>query len=225
MTRDELKCVSDIAVDHKLTVMCDELWEDIVFDGRKHISLASLSPDIADRTITAFGFSKTYGVAGLQIGYAVATNKMIMNKIKKIGIRVASDVNEPALRGTGSLALAAARAMLSHRVHYYVQQLVAYLQEARDFTYQRFSTMEWVRLTPLEGTYLIFPDLSACRMSSAELTDYLLNKAKVAVESGSAFGPSGEGHIRINIGTSKEILTEALNRIETALEALRVKPA
>jgi bifunctional pyridoxal-dependent enzyme with beta-cystathionase and maltose regulon repressor activities len=225
MTLDELKCVADIAVDHKITVMCDELWEDIVFDERKHISLASLSPEVADQTITAFGFSKTFGVAGLQIGYAVATNRMMLNKIKNIGIRISSDLNEPALRGTGSLALAAARVMLNHRVNYYVQQLVAYLQEVRDLAYQRFSRMEWVRLTPLEGTYLIFPDLSACKMSSAKLTDYLLNKAKVAVESGSAFGPSGEGHIRINIGTSKEILTEALNRIEIALEAVRVKPA
>lgn len=225
MTLDELKCIADIAVDHKLTVMCDELWEDIVFDGRKHISLASLSPEVADRTITAFGFSKTFGVAGLQIGYAIATNRMMLNKIKKIGIRISSDLTEPALRGTGSLALAAARVMLSNRVNYYVQQLVAYLQEVRDLAYQRLSKMGLVRLTPLEGTYLIFPDLSAYRMSSNQLTDHLLNKAKVAVESGSAFGPSGEGHIRINIGTSKEILTEALNRIEIALEPLRVKPA
>jgi len=137
MTRDELSCVADIAVDHELTVMSDELWEDIVFDGRKHTSIASLNPSIADRTITAFGFSKTFGVAGLQIGYAVATNKTIMRKIKSIGIRTTDNPDQPALRGTGSLSLAAGKVMLSGRVDYYVRQLVAYLQEVRDEAYQR----------------------------------------------------------------------------------------
>ena len=221
MTRDELRCIADIAVDHELTVMSDELWEDILFDGRKHVSLASLNPNIADRTITAFGFSKTFGVAGLQIGYAVATDKMMMQKIKSIGIRDTGNPDEPALRGTGSLSLAAAKVMLSGRVDYYVRQLVAYLQEVRDQAYQRLSEMELVRLAPLEGTYLIFPDLGNYGMSSNQLTEHLLNKARVAVESGAEFGPAGEGHIRINIGTSKEILNEALNRIELALKGTK----
>lgn len=221
MTRDELRCIADIAVDHELTVMSDELWEDILFDGRKHTSLASLNPSIADRTITAFGFSKTFGVAGLQIGYAVATDKMMMQKIKSIGIRDTGNPDEPALRGTGSLSLAAAKVMLSGRVDYYVRQLVAYLQEVRDQAYQRLSKMELVRLTPLEGTYLTFPDLGKYGMSSNQLAEYLLNKARVAVESGAEFGPAGEGHVRINIGTSKEILNEALNRIELALKGVK----
>jgi bifunctional pyridoxal-dependent enzyme with beta-cystathionase and maltose regulon repressor activities len=97
--------------------------------------------------------------------------------------------------------------MLSGDVNYYVQQLVAYLEEVRDLAYERLSKMPLVKFTPLDGTYIMFPDLGAYRMSSNQLTDYILDKARVAVESGSAYGPAGEGHIRINIGTSKEILT------------------
>jgi bifunctional pyridoxal-dependent enzyme with beta-cystathionase and maltose regulon repressor activities len=218
MTRDELSCIADIADDHNLMVMSDELWEDILFDGRRHTSIASLNSSIGDRTITAFGFSKTFGVAGLQIGYAVVTNKVMMRKIKSIGIRDTGNPDEPALRGTGSLSLAAARIMLSGRVDYYVRELVAYLQKVRDEAYQRLSKMELVRSTPLEGTYLMFPNISDYGMSSNQLTAHLLDKARVAVESGSEFGPAGEGHVRINIGTSIEILNEALIRIESALK-------
>jgi len=221
MTREELRCVADIAVDHDLTVMSDELWEDIVFDGRRHISLASLNPKMADRTVTSFGFSKTFGVAGLQVGYAVATNGQLMRKIKSIGFRDTGNPDEPSLRGTGSLGLVAAMVMLSQKVNYYVKGLVAYLQEIRDLVYKRLVDIGGMRLTPLEGTYLIFPNVSSFGMSSEDMTEYLLKRARVAVESGSEFGPSGEGHIRINIGTGKEILTEALNRIEGALKAVK----
>lgn len=221
MAKEELKSIADIAVEKKLTVMSDELWENVVFDGREHISIASLSPEIADRTITTFGFSKAFGVAGLQIGYAVVTNREMMRKIKSIGFRDKSDPDEPALRGTGSLALAGAKVMLGPNVDYYLERLVAYLQDVRDFTYKRLREIGRIELTPLEGTYLIFPNLKAYKKSSNQLMEHLLKKGRVAVESGSEFGPAGEGHVRINIGTSMEIMTEALNRIESALKVLK----
>ena len=220
MTEEELRSIADIAVDHDLKVMSDELWEDLLFDGRRHVSLASLNSEIADRTISVFGFSKTFGVAGLQIGYAVSTNRGMMRRIKGIGIRDTGKPDEPALRGTGSLALAAARVMLSPMVRYYVRSLVAYLQQVRDLAYKRLRAVTWIRLNPLEGTYLIFPDMRASGMSSQEMTKYLLERARIAVEPGSEFGPAGEGHTRINIGTSKNIMTEALNRMEEALKRL-----
>jgi bifunctional pyridoxal-dependent enzyme with beta-cystathionase and maltose regulon repressor activities len=221
MAKEELKSIADIAVEKKLTVMSDELWENVVFDGREHISIASLSPEIADRTITTFGFSKAFGVAGLQIGYAVVTNREMMRKIKSIGFRDKSDPDEPALRGTGSLALAGAKVMLSPNVDYYLERLVAYLQDVRDFTYNRLREIGRIELTALEGTFLIFPNIKAYKKSSNQLMEHLLKKGRVAVESGSEFGPAGEGHVRINIGTSMEIMTEALNRIESALKVLK----
>lgn len=221
MAKEELKSIADIAVEKKLTVMSDELWENVIFDGREHISIASLGPEIADRTITTFGFSKAFGVAGLQIGYAVVTNREMMRKIKSIGFRDKSDPDEPALRGTGSLALAGAKVMLGPNVDYYLERLVAYLQDVRDFTYKRLREIGRIELTPLEGTYLIFPNLKAYKKSSNQLMEHLLKKGRVAVESGSEFGPAGEGHVRINIGTSMEIMTEALNRIESALKVLK----
>jgi len=158
----------------------------------------------------------------LQIGYAVSTNREMISRIKGIGIRDTGEPDEPALRGTGSLALAAARVMLSPMVSYYVRNLVAYLQEVRDLTYKRLRAITWIRLNPLEGTYLIFPDMRASGMSSQEMTKYLLDRARIAVEPGSEFGPAGEGYTRINIGTSKNIIMEALNRMEEALKRLTI---
>jgi len=65
MTKQELKAIADIAVDKKINIVSDELWEDIVFDDHKHISIASLGPEVSDLTLTSWGFSKTFGVAGL----------------------------------------------------------------------------------------------------------------------------------------------------------------
>jgi len=104
-TKEELSALADLVVDRKLTVMSDELWEDIVYDGQRHVGIASLNPDIGERTMTAFGFSKTFSVAGLQAGYLVSTNKEMTQRLKRIGRGV--------LRGTSSLSLAAAKMMLS----------------------------------------------------------------------------------------------------------------
>ena len=82
LTREELRGIGEVALDHKLTIMEDKLHEDIVLDGRKHISIASVSPEIEERTITSFGFSKTYGIAGLQMGHLVTTNAQIMERLK-----------------------------------------------------------------------------------------------------------------------------------------------
>lgn len=209
MTRKELKGIADLAVDNDLIVMVDELWEDIVYDGRRNLSLAALSPEIAERTITAFGFSKTYGVAGLQIGYLVATNSEILDKIKRIA--------QGVLRGTTNISKAAAKIMLSRDVTYYVEALLNHLHKMRNLAVKRLRKLDGVTCNQLEGTFLLFPNLRSYGLTSTEITNHLLKEGKVAVSDGSLFGSSGEGHIRINIATSQQILTEALNRIHKAL--------
>jgi len=212
MTEEELRGIADLTVDNDLTVMVDELWEDIVYDGRRNISLASLSPDLSDRTITAYGFSKTYSVAGLQIGYLVATNREMLTRINDIAAWV--------LRGSSSLSMAAARVLLSDEVAYYKDALMKYLHEMRGFSMKRLGEMAGVECNRVEGTFLLFPNIRSYGLSSKDMVDYLLDRARVAVSDGSLFGFRGEGHIRINIATSREILTEAFNRIQGALSLL-----
>lgn len=213
LTKEELRGIGEVAVDHKLTIMSDELWEDIVLDGRKHLSIASLSPDIAERTMTSFGFSKTYGVAGLQMGYLVATNKQMMESLRKIARGV--------LRGTTSLSKAAAPVMLDDVLKWWREGMVEHITMIRGLVEKRLKEMGGITCPKLEGTYLMFPNLSSYGRNSKDLADYLLKEGKIAVSRGSDFGPNGEGHVRMCVATSKEIINEALNRMEHALSKIK----
>ncbi len=212
LTKNELRGIADIAIDNNLTVMSDELWEDIVFEDRKHISIASLDHEIADRTMTSFGFSKTYGVAGLQIGYIVANNNEIMEKMQKMGRGI--------IRGTTTLSKAAAIVMLKGKLKWWVENVLKHLHKMKTLAEKRFKNIDRVTCPKLEGTYLMFPNLSEYKISSVEMTEHLLEEGRIAVSSGSRFGSKGEGHVRICIATSEVILCEALNRMEKALSKL-----
>jgi bifunctional pyridoxal-dependent enzyme with beta-cystathionase and maltose regulon repressor activities len=211
MTKMELKGIADIAIDNDLTVMVDELWEDIIFEGRKHISLASLNPEIEDRTITSWGFSKTYGVAGLQIGYLVTTNRWIMARLRRIALGI--------LRGTSSLALAAAPIMLDETLEWWRIGIVEHLNQMKVLAEHRFKEMPNVTCPRLEGTYLMFPKF-VCGMTTFELSNFMLNEAKVAFMPGNILGSQGENHLRMTIATSETILNETFDRIEKVLEIL-----
>jgi aspartate/methionine/tyrosine aminotransferase len=212
MTKEELKGIADLVVDHDLILMVDELWEDIIYDGRKNTSLASFDSDVSERTITSYGFSKTYGVAGLQVGYLVATNRGMMKRIREIGAEV--------LRGTSTLSMTAARALLSDEVTYYKSALMEHLHEMRTLSMRYLKEMGGVTCNKLEGTFLLFPNLKSYGLTSSDMTEHLLKKGRVAVSDGSLFGSKGEGHIRVNIATSREILLEAFDRIGRALSAI-----
>ena len=211
MTREELKGIADIAVDHDIIVATDDLHDNILFDGRRHVSIASLGPEIAERTISMFGLSKTFGLAGMQIGWLVATNKEILAGINKIA--------EGLIQGTSSIALAVAHAVLT-RCDPYIPPLVDYLQDLRDYGVKRLEAVDKVKVVPPEGTYILWPDISEYGLTSAEMQKYLLEKGKVAVSDGSTHGPGGEGYIRIVFPTSKAIFSEGLDRIEEALSKL-----
>jgi len=213
MTQEELKGIADIAVDHDLIVGSDELHADIIYDGRKHISIASLGPEIADKTISMFGLSKTFGLAGMQIGWLVATNKEILEGISKI----AGNLIRP--RGTTSISLAVAHAVLTKCDHH-IPPLVEYLQELRDYGVKRLSAIDNVTVVPPEGTYVLWPNISGYGLSSTKMHEYLLEKGRVAATDGSSHGPDGEGYLRVVYPTSKAIFSEGLDRIEDALSKL-----
>ena len=211
MTREELKGIADVAVDEGIYVFVDELWEDILNDGRKHVSLASLNPEIADLTITSWGFSKTWSVPGLQAGYLAATSKAIFDSL--------TNISRGVLRGTNNFSKAIAEPILSGKVDYWVREMNAYLQEMRDLVEKRLKEMGDFTIPKLEGTYLMFPKFNY-GLGGDELEKFLMEEAKVTLNNGNHFGPEGEGHMRMLTATSKGIMNEALDRIERVIPKL-----
>jgi bifunctional pyridoxal-dependent enzyme with beta-cystathionase and maltose regulon repressor activities len=132
-------------------------------------------------------------------------------RLKRIGRGV--------LRGTSSLSLAAAKMMLSESMAPFVQDALRHLQDMRDLVTELLNEIDGSACNRVEATYLAFPRVEYRGLSSEELKELLLKEAKVAVEAGSRYGSIGEGHIRVNFGTSEQILREAMNRIKRFLSS------
>ncbi len=209
-TREELTGIGQIAKDNDLLIFSDELYEDMIYDGR-HISIASLSPDLFERTITVFGFSKAFAIPGYRIAYLVCRGRHMQELKKRLhGMIVHAD----------TLAQAAAKAALVHS-DLWLRGLMIHLRKMRDYAIARLTKIPGVWCPVPQATPFLFPDISSFGKTSEEMTEYLRKEARVIVQSGANFGPPGEGHIRINFATSPSVLKEALDRIEQALLKIR----
>ncbi len=213
LRKDELKAMVDLAVDHDLYIKSDEIWSDIVYDGKEHIATSRID-GARDRTVSLYGFSKTFALAGLQLGFIVAHNPELMNKVRQTAPGYFYPVN--------NISQVAGATALDNAWHW-AEGFVGHLQGVRDYVHKRLHEMPNVEVYKPEGTYVIFPKIEG--MTSKQATDYLMEEAKVAVVPGhgepfSYFGPGGEGHIRIVYSTSMEIMEESMDRVEKALSKL-----
>lgn len=208
MTKAELKGIADVALDHNLYIMSDELHEDMVYDDRKHISIASLGPEVADITLSAWGFSKTWSLPGLQSGYLACTNPVMFKSIQKLARGI--------MRGTNTISKWIAPLLLSGELDYWINDMNKHLEKIRDLTTKRLTDMGDITVPTLEGTYLMFPRWNY-GLTSAELYKVIFEDARVSLQNGANFGSMGEGHMRILTATSEGIMNEALDRIEKVM--------
>ena len=216
MTEKELKAFTDVVLEHDMYIMSDEIWSDIVYSDQRHIATASLSEEITDRTVSLYGFSKTFALAGLHLGFMVITNPEIMEKVNTTAPGYFYTVNNIS-REAGRIAY--------DESWYWVDGFLEHLEEVRNYAHRRLNEIPGVWCNKPEGTYALFPNVSSYYMTSAEMTKYLREEAKVAVVPGhgepfSYFGPGGEGHIRMVFCTGMNVIIEALDRVEKALGKL-----
>jgi aspartate/methionine/tyrosine aminotransferase len=204
----------ELAEEYDLMIMSDEIWSDILYEGRSHVATATID-DAWERTISLYGFSKTFALAGLQLGYIVATED-ILEQVKKKFPGFFYPVN--------NLSMEAGRAAYEES-WYWAEAFIKHLQKVRDYGYNRLVEIQGTKLNKPEATYVFFPEISSYKMTSKEMTDYLLKEARVAVTPGhstefSYFGPGGEGNIRMMFASSIGILEKVFNRVEKALSRL-----
>lgn len=202
-TRDELAAIAEIAVDHDLLVLSDEVYEYVIYDDARHVSIASL-PGMRERTISTFAFTKAYSMDGWRIGYAAAPQRFI------------DDILKVTLNETTHPCVFAQEGALEATIgpQDCIENMVKADCARRDLALERLNAMPGVTCHKPHGSIYLFPDFSAIDGDSHRLAESLLEETRVAVEAGAFYGPAGEGHLRIcYAAASPERLQEGLDRI------------
>lgn len=211
-TREELDALAEIAKRKDILVISDEIHQDLVFSDAKHICIASLSDEMSSRTVTFVAPSKTFNIAGMKSSVALIPDE-------KLRFRYQSVLDRFHLGSLSILGLTATETAYAECAEW-LDELMAYLEENREMT-EKFvkEQMPKAKMDHPEGTYIFWIDFRGYGFNSETLMDFLVNEAKVALNNGSNFGTEGEGFARINIGTNRAQLKEALERIAGALQA------
>jgi aspartate/methionine/tyrosine aminotransferase len=200
-TQAEAEEVAHFAIERDLIVFADEAYEDLVYEG-EHVSIASL-PGMEERTITAFTLSKTYGMTGWRVGYAVA-KEPFMTGLRKIVLYSTNGVSTPT-QWAALEALATPRSEIDARREEF--------RRRRDLLVKGLNELGLACQLPA-GAFYAFPGVAKIHKSSRRVAEMLLEKAHVATIPGVVFGAQGEGHVRFSYSVAPEA-------IERGLEALR----
>lgn len=204
LSLNELKAIAELAKEKNLIVISDEPYESIVYDGRKNYSIASL-PDMFERTITINSFSKTFAMTGWRVGYAVAEESFIK----------AMTVMQESLTSSVNAAsqYAAYVALKSEKDD--VENMRKTYEERAELLSKGLNKIKGFSFTKPEGAFYAFVNIKDTGLTSAEVSQKLIEECQVITTPGSAFGDAGEGYIRISFASSSEILIEALKRIQS----------
>jgi aspartate/methionine/tyrosine aminotransferase len=202
LSREQLTAIAGFANEHDLTVIADEAYEDLIYDG-EHVSIASL-PGMRERTLTVYTFSKSFSMTGWRIGYLVAPPPF-MEFLRKLVLNTVNGVSTP----TQYAALAA----ITHDMNFFESIREDY-RHRRDLLVHAFRDAGFDCLTP-PGAFYAFPDVrKRLGSDSWKAMETLLERTSIASVPGAVFGPEGEGHLRMSFSI-------ALETLEEAVEALR----
>ncbi|MCI6879291.1 MAG: pyridoxal phosphate-dependent aminotransferase [Lachnospiraceae bacterium] len=209
-SEETLKRLADIAIKNDLLVISDEIYEQLTYDGTKHICIASL-PGMKERTIKLGGFSKAYSMTGWRLGYMCAPVEVIKACVR---------VHQYTITCASSFVQEAAITALND-CDDDVEAMRKEYQRRKDYVVKALNEIDGISCNNPQGAFYIFVNIKELGKTSMEVAEYLLDTAKVAMVPGSAFGSEGEGYIRLSYACSYEDLVEACARIKDAVAALR----
>jgi aspartate aminotransferase len=201
-TREELEAIVNVAAEEDIYVLSDEIYEKLVYDGAKHVSIGSLSQEAYDLTITINGFSKSYAMTGWRLGYLAAPDA-VSRAVDSIQSHTSSNASSFSQYG----ALAALKGD---------QQPLADMREEfemrRNYMFDRISKISNVTAVKPQGAFYILVNISQLGLTSQNFADRLLSKANVAVVPGAAFGD--DRTVRFSYATSLDVIKKGLDRFQ-----------
>jgi len=204
-----LQELAQLAQEKDLYVLSDEIYEKMVYDGSRHISIGSL-PDMKKRTITVSGFSKNYSMTGWRLGVAAADSEVISALVR---------IHQYAtICATSFAQYGAAAALTGPQTE--MENMIKEFDRRRILVYNALKEMPGIDVVKPPGAFYIFPSIKETGKTPDEMTLYLIEKAKIAVVPGSVFGDYGNESIRISYANSYENLEKAMESMHAALKKL-----
>lgn len=209
--KDELERLIALCLKYKVKVVADEIHHDFVFPGHEHTEFAPLNQEMQENCIICTAPSKTFNIAGLGLSNIFIPNPDLRAAFQK-------EMDCTGLDIINLVSMEACKAAYTYGADW-LEQLLIYIKENADYV-QNFlaENLPQITMMPLDGTYLAWLDFSALGMTQEELNDFLLNKAKIWLNSGEIFGLNGEGHMRLNIGCPRSVLAQAMKQLKAALD-------
>ncbi|MDP6646940.1 MAG: MalY/PatB family protein [Dehalococcoidales bacterium] len=210
-TQEELSRVGEIIIKNDAIMVSDEIHGELLFRGFKHIPFATISEEFEQNCLVCMAPSKTFNLAGLSTSSIIIPNKKIRDKFNTARTGIMSSPNI-----FGLVALEAAYRYGDE----WLEQFLEYLQRNLEFLMRYFAErIPGIKVIKPEGTYLVWLDCRGLGMDTTSLRAFMREQAKVGLEDGDTFGPSGAGFQRMNIACPQTTLEEGLNRIERAVKA------
>ena len=216
--RGTLEGIAEAALEHDLLIISDEIYEKIIYDGHRHLSIASLGPEVAARTVVVNGVSKAYAMTGWRIGYAAGPKDLI---------KTMANIQSQSTSNPTSIAQKAAVAAIQSGDDF-AKRMVEEFDRRRRVMVERLNQMPGVHSAMPAGAFYAFPNVAGLFQrrhpqgaitSAADLATYFLDVARIATVPGEPFG--SPSHLRLSYATGIEAVQRGLDRIEAAIQQLR----
>jgi len=213
-TKEELKKLGDICLDHDILIISDEIHHDLILPGYQHTVFSTISEEFEQKTITCTAPSKTFNLAGLQVSNIIIPDEKLRQSfihtiVHKNGIGIPNSF--------GIVAMIAAYNEGDEWLEQVLKYIDSNFQFLREFVANNLPDVKYIEP---EGTYLAWLDFNPLGLNDEKLKTLILNKANIALDGGKLFGAGGEGFQRINVACPKLILEDAMQRIKNVFEML-----
>lgn len=206
--------LADIAVKHNIVVISDEIHCDMPLYGNRHTPFATVSENAARCSITFGAPSKTFNIAGIVSSYCIVPNEELRTRLFSW-----LEANELDMATIFAMTATEAAFTLGEE---WREQMLAYIESNIDFVDEYLkANIPQVKITKPQASYLVWMDFSALGLKHEQLVDMLINKAHLAMNDGAMFGKEGEQHMRLNVGTTRKVLEQAMEQLKEAINEIK----